>query len=122
MIDLLKVLGYERDSNGDVIYRDDSDSFVIEQRRVAAVELKKFYNQLKKLKEGDLTELQRFLSVPSPVVTQRQTNDRFNDRFENIRISPRRQPSDDDDDEHCKCSKPLDSSLDILYLDYEATS
>jgi len=88
LIDLLKSLGYERNYQNDFQFFDQSDAQVVSKRRKASEELKKFNDELKRAKEGDFAGLKEFLSTQQA----KRTTDPFQQRFDYERLSPRRQP------------------------------
>lgn len=90
MIELLKILGYERDYQNDLQYFDQTDPQVMSKRRKAAEELKNFTDELKRAKENDFAGFKEFLSTRQT----KKTTDQFQQRFDNERISPRRQPAE----------------------------
>ena len=94
-MDLLNTLGYERNHRNELVYFRESDTEILERQKQAMDELKRLTDSLKRMKSGDLRELEEFLSARSE--TRRTTlSDRFRETFERHQISPRQRPDDDE--------------------------
>lgn len=62
-MELLELLGYEVNQNGDYVYRRVTSKDEIEFREEAADEIQRFYSDLKKIKAGSLHGFQEYISV-----------------------------------------------------------
>lgn len=62
-MEILKSFGYGLNDKGDYVYQSRSSQTQTDKRQNAANEFQKFYNDLKKIKEGSLNGFEEFINV-----------------------------------------------------------